>query len=123
MDDSSYRIMLARLANGKTSSVDLTEVELRRVLDEMRQKGFVPKTKKNVGKRPNPPQNKEKLMSKVEALLTDAGRAWSYADGMAQKMFHGEKVDWLDGSQLWSLVAALEKDARRHGRGSWPPKK
>lgn len=122
MEDDSYRALLARHANGKISAADLSVDELKLVLDEMRLKGFKPHpgkaTTKNYGKRPNPTQNRQALMGKVEALLADAGRPWSYAHHMAQGMFKIERVDWLNGHQLWKLVAALEYDARRHGRGT-----
>ncbi len=112
MADDAYRALLARLANGKTSSTQLTVAELERVLEDMKAKGFKP-TQPKVGKRPRPPESREALMGKVEALLASAGCSWAYADGMARKMFNVEKVDWLDKSQLYRVVAALTYDARR----------
>ncbi|MTD32539.1 gp16 family protein [Paludibacterium denitrificans] len=118
MADDSYRAMLARLAEGKTSSTKLTLQQLDDVLAEMKRLGFVQKTVRNIGKRPNPQDDRKRYMAKVEALLADQKRPWDYADGMALRMFKVEKVAWLDDDQLRRLMIGLEIDARRHGKGT-----
>lgn len=116
MDDESYRAILARVANGKTSSKDLSMLQLRMVVSEMKAKGFQARPS-GAKARPRPARPKEALRRKVDALLTDAKRPIEYADGMARKMFAVERVDWLDADQLRRVVAALTYDARRRAKG------
>lgn len=117
MDDDAYREMLARIGKGKTSSKDLSILQLRMVVTEMKAKGFRAKPARSKA-RPQPARSKEALRGKVDALLAAAGRPIEYADGMARKMFNVDKVDWLDADQLWRVVAALNYDARRRARGN-----
>lgn len=115
LSDDEYRAILARTA-GVSSSKQLTNRNVGNVLDEFRRLGFVPKPAKKAGRKaPRPPATRQVVMSKVEALLADAGRSWAYADGMARHMFQVERVDWLDDDQLQRLMQALIIDARRHG--------
>ncbi|BBF85721.1 phage protein [Aquitalea magnusonii] len=112
MADDSYRAMLARLADGKTSSTKLTLQQLDDVLAEMKRLGFVQKH----GRRPQPKDTRETLIAKVEAQLATAGRPWEYAHAMAKRMYKVEKLEWLDYEQLQGVMVALVYDARRNGR-------
>jgi phage gp16-like protein len=111
LDDDTYRAMLQQVAK-QSSCADMHISDLYRVMEHLKTLGYKPALRK-FGKRPNPPKDKAALMSKVEALLTDRGLHWNFAHAMAQRMFQVEKVDWLDRDQLWRLVAALEKAAKR----------
>ena len=116
MVDEDYRAMLMRVA-GVTSSTKLNAAGLDAVLKEMVRLGFKPVSKsKKAGQRPNPPASRDALMGKLEAQLAEAGRPWAYADGMAKRMYGVDKCDWLDGVQLQGLIAAMYRDAQRHGR-------
>lgn len=112
MDDDTYRLALSNMT-GKTSTKGMTLQELKTVVEGFRSRGFVPK---KIGRRPRPPKDRAALMDKVEALLADKGLSWNYAHSMALRMFKIKRVDWLDGDQLWRLVAALEVQKRREGR-------
>lgn len=115
LSDDEYRAILARTA-GVSSAKQLTNRNVGNVLAEFRRLGFVPKPAKKAGRKaPRPPATRQVVMSKVEALLADAGRPWAYADGMARRMFQVERVDWLDDDQLQRLMQALIIDAKRHG--------
>lgn len=50
-------------------------------------------------------------LTKIEALLTDAGRDWTYAKAMAKHMYKREALEFCHAGQLAGIVAALEKDA------------
>lgn len=115
LDEDTYRALLRRVA-GVSSAKDLAPRQIGRVLAEFERLGWKPKAKPQGRARPNPAARRTTLMSKVEALLTEAGRPWEYADGMAAKMFKVERVEWLDDSQLYRLMQALIIDADRHGR-------
>lgn len=117
MDDDAYRAMLKNMA-GVTSSKELTTAQAFKVLQHMERCGWKPKNGKKTGKRPNPPMDKAALISKIEAQLAEAGRPWTYADGMARHMFKIDKVDWCEPDQLKRIIAALTYDAKRNGRTS-----
>ncbi len=115
LDDDTYRAVLRRVA-GVSSAKELEPRQVGRVLAEFERLGWKPKAKPKGRARPNPAASRTTVMSKVEAMLAEAGRAWEYADGMAAKMFKVERVEWLDDSQLYRLMQALIIDADRHGR-------
>ena len=114
MDDATYRAML-QSHGGVTSSKDLTLISAAKVLAHLERCGFKPKAA-NTGKRPITTSDRAALMSKVEAQLCDAGRPWSYVDGMAQKMFKVDKASWLSAEQLMKVVAALAYYAKRRAK-------
>lgn len=112
LDDDTYRQML-NSTTGKSSCSKMDLTELQQVLDHLKTKGFKSKAPRKYGQRPNPGQNRNALMNKIEALLADGCYHWNYAHGMAKRMFKVEKVDWLEPEQLRKLVAALEYNKRR----------
>ncbi|WP_199742092.1 gp16 family protein [Vulcaniibacterium tengchongense] len=115
MDDDTYRALLVRLT-GKASSADMTAQERNAVLAEFARLGFKV-TERQARRRVfagRPKSIKDvPMLQKVEALLADAKRPWSYAHGTARRMFSVARVEWLNHDQLHRLVAALEIDARR----------
>ena len=121
LDDDVYRSILARVA-GVRSSKELTPRQIGRVLAEFERLGWVqkPSTKpaaKRTGRAaPNPSDERQALVGKIEAQLAEAGRPWEYADGMARRMYKVERVEWCGPDQLRGLVAALAYDAKRKGR-------
>lgn len=115
MADDTYRAMLMSVA-GVTSAKDLSVAAANKVIANCKRLGWQPKAAKKVGRKPLPSKDKVRLMSKIEALLAEAGRPWDYAHTMAAHMFKVEKVDWLEYEQLASLMKALIIDAKRHGR-------
>lgn len=114
-DDETYRDVIYRLT-GKTSSVKCSIEQQERIVAYMRAHGFEPKPTKQYGRRPSVPATKETVLKKIEALLADAGRPWSYAESMAQHMFKVRYVDWLPLEQLTKLMQALIIDAKRRGK-------
>nr|WP_246884420.1 regulatory protein GemA [Pseudomonas chlororaphis] len=114
LDDDTYRAVLVRVA-GVRSAKDLTPKQVGQVLAEFTRLGWQPSKVKG-RKAPAPAPDREKLIAKVEAFLTEAQRPWEYADAMAKRMFKVERAEWLDPIQLHKMVAALTYDARRNGR-------
>ena len=115
LDDDTYRCLLERVT-GKRSSADMTHLERQAVITELVRLGFKVEdaaARKRVfaGK----PKNVAEvpMLRKVEALLADNHRPWSYAHSMAKRMFHVNRVEWLHDDQLHKLVAALQTDANR----------
>ncbi|HDL8284761.1 TPA: regulatory protein GemA [Yersinia enterocolitica] len=114
-DDETYRDVVYRLT-GKTSSAKCSIEQQERIVAYMRAHGFEPKPTKQYGRRPSVPATKETVLKKIEALLADAGRPWSYAESMAQHMFKVRYVDWLPLERLTKLMQALIIDAKRRGK-------
>lgn len=116
LDDDTYRALLARVA-GVTSAKDLTPRQVSAVLAEFQRLGWQPVAAKRSGRKaPKPALDRVALVGKIEALLAEAGRPWSYADALSSRMFKVDRVEWCDSDQLRRLVAALVYDAKRHGR-------
>lgn len=105
LDDDTYRDVLWRLT-GKRSAKELSVRQLRQVLMYMQNKGFVV-TPKKAHRTPSVAARKQALIGKIEAMLSDMGLPWSYADGMANTMFGVAKVQWLDNQKLYKLTQAL----------------
>lgn len=112
-DDEMYRSTLVRIT-GKSSSVKCSLEELQNVREYMHQQGF-PRTTKKHGRKPSVSKGKTAVLGKIEALLTERQRPWSYAESMAQHMFRVRFVEWLTESQLTKLMQALIIDAKRRG--------
>lgn len=112
-DDETYRDVLAR-ETGRRSAKDCTDAELERVVRYMRTQGFVPVAGR--GRRPSVASGRKGMLSKIEALLAEAGRPWTYLDGVILRML-GEKkpVEWLNDDQVRKLMQMLIVDAKRHG--------
>lgn len=104
---------------GLDSSANMTTEQRNRVLAEMARRGFKAddqEARKRVWA--GRPRNVKEvpMLRKVEALLADAKRPWSYAHGLAKKMFGRDRVEFLRPDELHKLVAALQADANRHSR-------
>lgn len=118
LDDDCYRAMLAEY--GVASSKDLREAQAKVFIHDLEQKALAAGVWKSKGATYTPPQNKQGLMGKIEALLADAGRPIGYADAMARKMFNLESLRWCDSDQLRRIVAALTYDQKRRAEKSQP---
>lgn len=107
--DTKYRDELERIT-GLRSSTDMDAKQRRAVIDEFYKLGWRPKTHRKPGQ---VPASKAALVAKIEALLTDAGRPWAYADGVAERVCKVSSVRFCDEHQLRKIVAALMIDQRR----------
>jgi phage gp16-like protein len=117
LDDVTYRSMLKTITC-KDSATKCNESELQRVIDAMRENGFKPSKNKH-GRRPKVSEGKKAVLSKIEALLADAHRSWTYAESMCKRMFEVDAIDRLTLTQLKKLMQALIIDAkRRNGDGT-----
>lgn len=127
LDDETYRSMLWALGRVK-SAADLDWTGRKKVLDHLKASGFKPKAKpgskgsnQHIADRPRNFDSEERgaQWKKVEALLTDARRPWSYAKEMAKRMFGVDALEFCNPEQLQRLIAALVIDKqRRDARGT-----
>lgn len=121
LSDPEYRALLMRASadehgiGGIDSSANMTEAQHVAVLREMTRLGFkAADTADRKRSFPGRPKGQlSPMLRKVEALLTDSKRPWSYAHGIAKRMFNTVRVEWLNDQQMHSLVAAMQVDQRR----------
>lgn len=125
-DDETYRAMLLRVA-GVRSSADLDGPGRGKVLREMERlsgstEGADRRRARFLRITQDAPRNvsedRKAMIGKVEALLADAQRPWSYAHSMAKRMFNVTRVDWLPPADLHKLVSAMQIDANRRAKRS-----
>ena len=119
MDHECYVRFLLETVDKHSCSV-MTDAELMQVLQAMKAKGFVIKSKKH-GKRPDVGKAKENLtranyLSKIEAFLTDNQKPWQYAHAICKKAFGIDRLQWCTEEQLRKVVQMLAVSAKRHGR-------
>ena len=111
LDDEGYRAML-RAVGHVESARDLDDGGRARVLDHLSRltKGanYPGRPKANEAERPE--------IKKIEALLAEGKLPWSYADAILKRMYRVERVQFASPEQLVGLIAALSRDAERHGR-------
>jgi phage gp16-like protein len=111
LDDDTYRALLARVT-GRRSARDMDMPELRRVLDELRALGARQRPRK-AGYR-GAPTVEAPAFAKIEAQLADMGLGWSYADGIARRMFGIERMQWVRRpEQRKAIIAALHAEQRK----------
>lgn len=118
LDDDAYRQILWTVARVR-SARDLDHAGRQRLLEHFKACGWRP-TRRARRHHPGAPHNIESedrgpQMRKIEALLADAGRPWSYADAIAKRMFHVDQLTFCDSRQLRAVIAALSRDQQRRG--------
>jgi phage gp16-like protein len=106
LDDETYRALLWTVARVK-SSKDLDTHGRLAVLEHLKARGFVDRSRRR------PSEDREPLVNKIRAMLHAAERADAYADGIAKRMFGSERFMWCNPAQLRKIVAALTYDQRR----------
>ncbi|MFO1418365.1 MAG: regulatory protein GemA [Methylotetracoccus sp.] len=110
LDEAAYRQMLQTVA-GVDSARDLTPEGRGKVLDHL--------TRWKIGLRhpgrPNTTDGRPQ-MQKIEALLAEAKRPWSYAVALCKRICKKDRLEFCTSAELGKVIAALSYDAQRHGR-------
>lgn len=117
MDEDDYRLML-RQVTGVASAKDLDASGRRKVLDHLRRVGWDKRPRKRVAQYPGTPHNidREQMLQKIEAQLTDMGLPWSYADAIARRQTGIERVAWLrKAADLTGVIGALHVEQEKRG--------
>ncbi len=112
MDEDSYRAMLWTVARVR-SAADLDWAGRQKVLDHMKAKGAIFKSRKGKPKH----VESTSLMGKIGALLADMKLPWSYAHAIAKQMFGVQQLEWCNDKQLQDIVAALVKRQQKNAAG------
>jgi len=116
LDDEAYRSLMER-TTGHRSAADCAVHELARAVAELRRLGWTPTSKTGKGGKPGKPaKGKAALMGKITALLAEGQRPDAYAEAIARRMYRRDKLDFCTPKELQGVIAALSKDAKRHGR-------
>lgn len=117
MSEEEYRSMLEGV--GVSSSTELSYRGFDQVMQRFEALGFVSRRKSKGQRRTrlrsasSAAASKEALIGKIAAILADLKLSWSYADGVAKRMFRIEFVQWCDAEQLHKVVAALMYHQKR----------
>ena len=117
LDEDGYRLML-REGAGAESAKDLDAAGRRKVLDHLRRVGWERKPRRRVAEHPGTPHNidREQMLQKIEAQLTDMGLPWSYADAIARQQTGIERVAWLrKRDDLTGVIGALHVEQEKRG--------
>lgn len=118
LDDETWRDLLERVA-GARSAKALDAAGRAKVLDELLRLGAKPCRGRKRRRTPDAPQEKRRLIAKIEAMLAEAGRPVEYAEAILRKMTrheHKTPLAWASPPQLRDVVAALVYDRKRRSR-------
>ena len=116
LDDDVYRGLLSQ-ATGLHSCKDMDDSQLAAVLNLLQQKGFgADAGAQGYQRTPLHFAEHGAMMRKIGALLTQSGKTWGYAHGIARKMFGVETVQRCDAEQMRKVLAALNYQARREAQ-------
>jgi len=118
MDDDTYRAMLLSIG-GVKSSKDLSPEGIDKVVKHLESIGAAFTKANKAGRAPhslNSQSNKADLLKKIEALLAEAGRPWTYAASMAKRMYKKDALEFCNSTELTGIIAGLVKNAQREGR-------
>lgn len=115
LDDDTYRAALAGIVPGKTSTKDMTVVQLETVLEHLKKKGFQIRSK--AGSRP---QADDAQSKKIRALWLDmhkegiVKRAEESAMAAYVKRLTGvDALQWLSSDQASTVIETLKKWQQR----------
>ncbi len=108
MDDADYRNWLHALT-GQRSSKDCTLDQLSECIDRLKGKHRAPP----ITDSPVAPPGLEAQFGKVAALLQAQGKPWAYAEAIAKRMHHKERVQFCTGDELRGVIAALVSAGKR----------
>jgi hypothetical protein len=124
--EEAYALMIRRNSRrihtyGTDTAAELTLSEREAVLDELRTKGWQPKPGKRArDPRPSVGEDREELVGKIEALLSEKARIegaehvpWAYADAIARNKFGIERVRLCGPVELLGVIKALAPHVRR----------
>lgn len=119
LDDETYRAILARHGEGKTSSRELTIAQMDAVLREFTGKGWAPTPPKSKGKQGRKLATGPEI-EKIRALwlwMHEIGIVRNPSEsalaGYARRMAGIDDLHWADGWQCHRLIETLKKWAQR----------
>ncbi len=121
LQDDVYRDLVQRVSaehgEAQRSAGKCTQRQLGAIANELRRLSGKP-DQAAAGARvwAGKPKHLTPQLTKVEALLADAGRQWAYAHALAKRLCGVARVEWCDQQQLAKVIAAMQIDADRRAR-------
>ncbi|MFI8017645.1 gp16 family protein [Serratia marcescens] len=119
LDDDTYREML-RSNSGKTSTRDMDVMQLGRVLDSMKRRGWKPKPPRKARAAPTPPVADFPQAGKIRALwleMHDQGivhdRTEAALQAFIRKMTAVDRLQWLTPEQASGVIEMLKQWQKR----------
>ncbi|BDV42420.1 hypothetical protein GURASL_13430 [Geotalea uraniireducens] len=125
--DDNYRDTILDISKGRTdSSKELSERQRQELIGRLSvlageepRRTWQPRDKKSYPGRPKnmdkPGHSRAEQLGKIEALLTVGGKAWAYADAIAKAVCKVDRVAWVTTGDLYKIITALRKQAKREG--------
>lgn len=114
MDDDIYRGLLMELF-GVESASKLKITDLVKLCTHFEKIGWQSKPPR---KKQAPGKERQSMLKKIWAICYDLGLPVpDYANGLAQKMFKVDRVDWCKPDQLHKIAAALSYHQKRKTGG------
>ena len=124
LDDSSYRTLLANVAQGKTSSKDMSLPQLEAALKAMQAQGFVLTTPKRVAKPDLPIHHRDGQSQMIRGLWIELHGMGVVRDSSeralnkyVQKMTGTAHYGWLDTANAGRVIEMLKQWRQRVEKG------
>lgn len=118
LNEETYRALVERVSSAhgpaQRSSAQCSPAQLHAIADELRRLGGAPA--RGAHWRGRPKGTLSPQLAKIEALLADNRRPWTYAHAVARRICKVERVEWCSVEQLGKVIAALQIDANRRKR-------
>ena len=124
LSDADYRQVLS-VQFGADSAAKLEDRELHQLLDHFKSKGWSANRARK-DRRPEVPEDRARLMAKIEALLAEKRRLetkpgtgawlpWKYAQGILRRQTNNPHayLNWATPAQLTKVIQALSYDVKR----------
>lgn len=109
-DDSAYRAFIVQTVPGKQSCSECNVEELGFLLDALNSG----RSRAATGVSPRDvPAGLEAQFTKISALLSSLGKHWGYAEGIARKMHHKDRLQFCTADELRGVIAALARAQAR----------
>lgn len=109
LDDETYHAIVWTQAT-VDSSAKTDEHGRKKIIHHLEQ--LMQRAGKPISRRPhNVGTQSRGELKKIEALLADAGRPWTYVESMARHMYRKQRVEFCSPTELRGLLTALERDA------------
>ena len=113
LDADTYRDVL-HVVTGVDSAADLDAAGRQRVIRHFNAKLGRGERTPRAGA-PHNLDNKP-LLAKIGALLADGGKSWNYAEALARRICHRERLAFCSDAELHKIAAALIYDQQRRQR-------
>lgn len=122
LSETERRDIIAGQARGKRSTLDLAIDECDRVLEYIHR--VYPQTRAPNAGAPKT-IDREPLLAKIEALLSDMALPWAYADKIAENITGGKRPEaikrlaWVPDNALRGVIAQLTKQHKKRLTAAW----